>query len=298
MKKKCSNCKKHKDINEFDNNKCNKDGLQRVCKQCRKAYRDANKTKIAIGRKIHYKNNKEKVKASNFIYQSEHKEDKKKYDIRYREMYKEIITEKKKKYYKKNKDSINNWHKQYRKNNKEKISNVTKQYRNSNAKYATYYKQLTVDELPILNDDGVSLEVKCRYCGKYFIPKIMQVSNRVSSLNGNSLGDNSLYCSDNCKESCPIYRKKRYPKGFKKASSREVNPLIRQMCFERDNWECQICGSTQEEAPLHCHHVEGYTQNPRLGNDVTNVITLCKTCHKEVHKLPGCNYYELRCIRN
>jgi len=67
------------------------------------------------------------------------------------------------------------------------------------------------------------------------------------------------------------------------------------MCFERDNWECQSCGATQSEAQLHCHHIEGYAQNPRLGNDVTNTVTLCKTCHKEVHKLPGCNYNDLKC---
>jgi len=61
---------------------------------------------------------------------------------------------------------------------------------------------------------------------------------------------------------------------------------------------CKKCGATQEDAPLHCHHIEGYAQNPRLGNDVDNTITLCKECHKKVHKLPGCGYYELRCNRD
>jgi predicted restriction endonuclease len=69
------------------------------------------------------------------------------------------------------------------------------------------------------------------------------------------------------------------------------------MCFARDNWQCQICGKEVEEVTLHCHHIEGYTQNPLLGNDIDNVITLCKEHHKEIHKLPGCEYYELRCIK-
>lgn len=298
MKKKCSCCKEYKNISEFNKNKSTKDGLQYHCTGCRKEYRNTNKIKIAMSRKRYYKNNKEKVQANNLRYRKVHIKDKKQYDIKYRETNKEIIAERKKKYFKENKNSIDNQYKQYRKNNKDRISNVTKQYRNANAKYATYYKQLTVDEAPVLSSDGVLLEVKCKYCSRYFIPKNNQVAARVSSLNGSSLGVNYLYCSDNCKESCPIFKQNKYPKGFKQASSREVNPLVRQMCFERDSWKCQICGGTQEDAPLHCHHIEGYTQNPRLGNDVANTITLCKTCHKEVHKLPGCNYHQLRCDRD
>ncbi len=74
-----------------------------------------------------------------------------------------------------------------------------------------------------------------------------------------------------------------------------------------ENKKCIKCGEvkdisgfhkdkdTIDEVQLHCHHIEGYTQNPLLGNDIDNVITLCKACHKEVHKLPGCNYQDLRC---
>jgi len=142
------------------------------------------------------------------------------------------------------------------------------------------------------------MKVKCRYCGGYFKPTNSEVRERIKGLCHINLGDSYLYCSQGCKDSCPTYGQKLYPKGFKKASSREVNPLVRQLCFERDDWACQICGTAQKEAPLHCHHVEGYTKNPRLGNDVTNTITLCKTCHKHVHTLPGCSYYESRCLTN
>ena len=152
-----------------------------------------------------------------------------------------------------------------------------------------------MDESPKLAQDSVSLEVKCRYCGKYFIPNNLIVTRRIQALNGTMEGECSIYCSEHCKTACPVFNQHLYPKGFKKTSSREVNPLIRQMCFERDDWKCQICGASQKETPLHCHHIEGYAQNPHLGNDVKNTITLCKTCHKEVHKLPGCGYYDLRC---
>jgi len=36
-------------------------------------------------------------------------------------------------------------------------------------------------------------------------------------------------------------------------------------------------------------------QNPIESADLDMVITLCKGCHKEVHKLPGCKYNDLKC---
>jgi len=155
--------------------------------------------------------------------------------------------------------------------------------------------KLTIDEAPKLSSDKISLEVKCRYCGKYFIATNLQASGRLQSLNGTTSGDKFLYCSEGCKQACPVYWQKKYPKGFKKASSREVNPLVRQMCFERDDWKCTKCGAGPEETILHCHHIEGYAQNPLLGNDVTNTITLCKKCHQAVHKFPKCSYHDLKC---
>ena len=43
------------------------------------------------------------------------------------------------------------------------------------------------------------------------------------------------------------------------------------------------------------HHILPYTQNPALGCDKDNLITMCEECHKEIHKEKGMNYYELRC---
>ena len=167
---------------------------------------------------------------------------------------------------------------------------------NGNTLYDTYSKQLSiyVDVRRSITNNKL-LELKCYYCGNWFSPSCNNVKNRLSSINFGSRGENGFYCSDNCKAACPIFNQSKYPKGFKKASSREVNPLVRQLCLKRDNWQCQICGATQEDDQLHCHHIEGVAKNPRLGNDVTNCITLCKTCHKQVHKLPGCGYSELKC---
>ena len=279
MKKICTKCKKNKDFSEFTKGN-DKYGLRRICKSCEKDYREANKEKIALYQKQYRILNKEKLTT---LYKN------------YRVKNRDFILENKKKSYKNNIDKI----KEYNKKNKTRISAKMKECFNKSADYAHFYKKLTSDEQPMLSKDGVSLEVKCRYCDQYFVPTKTQVRHRIAALcSSSSIGDKYLYCSDSCKAACPVYNQHKYPKGFKKATSREVNPLVRQMCFERDNWECQTCGATQSEAPLHCHHIEGYAQNPRLGNDVTNTITLCKTCHKEVHRLPGCNYYELRCKKD
>ena len=54
---------------------------------------------------------------------------------------------------------------------------------------------------------------------------------------------------------------------------------------------CQKCG--QEGGSLHCHHIDPVISNPIESADVDNCITLCKICHREVHRLPKCNNYEL-----
>ncbi len=138
------------------------------------------------------------------------------------------------------------------------------------------------------------LNVKCAYCGKWFRPKTVQVNSRVRSILGQkgATGENRLYCSDGCKKQCPTYKKQAWPNGFKKGTSREVVPELRQIVFERDNWECQRCSSAKD---LHCHHINGYTQNKIYSNDPDNCITLCKPCHKQVHTKEGCRYSDLQC---
>lgn len=88
-----------------------------------------------------------------------------------------------------------------------------------------------------------------------------------------------------------------FPKGYKKASSREVDPLIRQMCLEEDDYTCQLCYKTVDEVELHAHHEKSVRQNPILQNDIDNTITLCKNCHKKIHAKKGCRYVDLRCAK-
>jgi hypothetical protein len=195
-----------------------------------------------------------------------------------------------------NKDKIKKRNAEYTKKNKAIISKQKQKYRKQNACYKMFYDKLTIVEYPRLANDDISLEVKCRYCGKYFIPNNGSVRHRIQSLNGNQRGDMGLYCSDGCKKSCPIYGQVSYPKDYKKATSREVQPELRQMVLARDNYECQYCQKGINETQLHCHHIWPLNESPITSADIDDCITLCIDCHKLIHmNIDGCKYSDMKC---
>ena len=205
------------------------------------------------------------------------------------------IAKRTKQYQKNNRDNILIWKKDYRHNNKDKLKQKQDVYNKSNAKFNSWDNKLTIDESPRLSDDGISLVVKCRYCGKYHIPTNLSVMVRVQSLN-NSKSENGLYCSQGCKDACPIYNQVKYPKGYKKGTSREVQPQLRQLVLERDNYTCQECGINNDTVELHCHHIYPLNESPITSVDIDECITYCKDCHKLKHTtIAGCGYYEMRC---
>ncbi len=62
--------------------------------------------------------------------------------------------------------------------------------------------------------------------------------------------------------------------------------------LERDNWECQVCGMSQEKSielfnrELSIHHIDGkgaYIPKEQKNNDINNLITMCMRCHKSHH---------------
>ena len=275
------------------------DGLTYWCKTCCKAYRLKNKESLSTQRKTYQSKNKEKLADKKREYYKKNKDKSNKQSKEYRKNNKDKLSKWHKENYKKNKEKKDGQMKKYYKQNKEKILKQVSEYSQSRVKTSsvTTIKELSLYEDIRETENGKYIEIKCTYCGKWVNPTHNQSQHRIQNAKGNGRGECRIYCNDNngaCKLACPTYGQILYPKGFKKATSREVNPLIRQMCFLRDNYECQKCGASIKDTQLHCHHIEGYAQNKMIGNDITNVVTLCKSCHKAIHKKPGCGYHELR----
>jgi len=176
-----------------------------------------------------------------------------------------------------------------RDNHKDVSGENNPNYKNGLILYSTYAHQLEPYEQCRIGEDFNSLEIKCTYCGKWYMPTRIEVSNRIIGINRN--GKNRFYCSDSCKQECPIYGQIKYYKGQEGHSSREVQPELRQLVLARDNYTCQKCGS---DGPLHCHHIDPVVSNPIESADIDNCITLCVDCHKEAHQISGCGYAELR----
>lgn len=158
--------------------------------------------------------------------------------------------------------------------------------------YDTWASKLVIDDNPSLCDDGVTLQVDCKYCGKTFKPGYHSVIRRIKCIEGNKKGESNFYCSDSCKSECPIFHKKKYISTNMVDRSREVQPHLRKMVLRRDNYTCKICGLVNN---LHCHHYDGIEVNPIESADTDNCITLCKSCHKKIHKNVDCSMRRKPC---
>lgn len=54
----------------------------------------------------------------------------------------------------------------------------------------------------------------------------------------------------------------------------------RKQVYERDNYSCQKCGTNKD---LHAHHIKEFSKYPDLRYEVSNGLTVCRTCHGKIH---------------
>ncbi|MCF8012495.1 MAG: HNH endonuclease [Clostridiales bacterium] len=295
--KKCNKCGKILDISMYSKNKGCKGGRLHVCKNCcneyNKKYIKENKETLSRKKKEKYNENieEERYKARQRYWQNVHavRERNRNYYLKNYEYNKERC---KKRYYERRKEYI------------EKAKKSGKFYRRSfllfNSK-SKLRKNIEYYEPIKESKDGYLMAV-CTYCGRWFTPKINELRSRYDAIcqnrEGSFLGaECRLYCSEGCKQSCPTYNRILYPKGYKLKTSVEVSSQLRKLVFDRDNYICQKCGTHKDElqVSIHCHHIKPKSKNVIEANDIDNCITLCKDCHEDVHKLPGCTNYDLQC---
>lgn len=68
----------------------------------------------------------------------------------------------------------------------------------------------------------------------------------------------------------------------------------REKALERDNYECRVCGLTNEQhqaahdQSLHVHHIQPLRtfDEPEDANDVENLVVLCQGCHNRWEGIP------------
>jgi 5-methylcytosine-specific restriction endonuclease McrA len=80
------------------------------------------------------------------------------------------------------------------------------------------------------------------------------------------------------------FGKSRIP-PWEKYKRQKNNPLHckwRMRIFERDNYICQLC--KKRGGKLEAHHIKSFKYHKNLRYKIENGITLCKECHKEIHR--------------
>jgi len=227
----------------------------------------------------------------------------------YRKTNAEHIAKKKKEIYQKNIDHYKAQHKKYRENNKELVSAQKKRYTKTPGNYDTWFPKLEKyyepDQIRRDPDNPEKIQVRChnQNCQGWFNPTNQELENRYKSICGTGTGECHLYCSEHCKLTCPTFGQISRLKTQKIPYTREVQPELRKLVLERDNYTCQReeCRKSRKDFPglrLHCHHINPINEDPICSADIDNCITLCAECHKWVHEnIPGCSYAELKCSK-
>lgn len=64
----------------------------------------------------------------------------------------------------------------------------------------------------------------------------------------------------------------------------EEYKLWRNSVYERDNYTCQICGKRCSNENIVAHHILPFADYPHLRFAINNGITLCRSCHSNLHK--------------
>lgn len=151
-------------------------------------------------------------------------------------------------------------------------------HQNFKCRYESFAKYLTPDEDVIEVNNGL-IAVRCKWCKEYFLPTYTQMWNRVQALLGQSgFAENSFYCSDTCKKSCPIFRRRVSNSNENQSKDFKFLAEARVVVFDRAGHECEICGSKDN---LEMHHIKPMKTDPLESYDLDNLICCCHKCHKE-----------------
>jgi len=142
-------------------------------------------------------------------------------------------------------------------------------------KYPLFSK---LEEIRFLEEIG-ERQVRCSYCEKWFTPTIYKFRDRINAIEKLGSDINRFYCSEDCKELCPIYRKIKFQDNHPTKSNtlytQEEYQTFRKFSLERDNYICQFCG----EKATDVHHEKPQKLEPFFSLDLDYAWSCCKKCH-------------------
>jgi hypothetical protein len=160
--------------------------------------------------------------------------------------------------------------------------------------YDTYAHQIDyVHEVKSVVKDGFKLlEIRCKNCNKWFVPKTNAVQSRIGALAGKNDGEHNFYCSDECKNSCSVFYQHVWPKDHK---PRKTNKSIwytdyelriwRDVVLKRENHICEYCGGKATIA----HHNKPKKLEPFFALDPDYGTACCEKCHYKYGHQGECN---------
>ncbi len=168
--------------------------------------------------------------------------------------------------------------------------------------YSTYVERLTkyYKVYIIKHSDLELIGIDCHNnnCNTIFNPTPCSIRRRINSINGTLHGANHLYCSQECKNTCSSFAKKKYREGeyINNKNIRTHQTVWANLVKTNANYICEICGKAN--VVLIGHHEIPVKINPLISADIDNGICLCEDCHTKVHKLPWCTLIYLKDCRH
>ena len=193
---------------------------------------------------------------------------------------KEKISKKIKKLWKDKNSSYNNI--EYRTKNKKKNKRTINKIKQ---KYPLFFE---IEEMRYnpdkLSEKEIQVHCKNHTCknskekGEWFTPTGRQIESRISKIENDGIDCCYFYCSDECKNKCPLFNLKSDPfKDVEIIYTPNEYKTFRKFVLSRDGYKCQYCGEPAE----HVHHERPQKLEPFFSLDPDYAISTCKKCHFE-----------------
>ena len=267
--KSCSRCQEVKPLSKFNRKSAAPDGKRSECKEC---------AKVDSKNRYHRDRNHELLR-----------------NQKYHNTHKEGLAIKRKKRESADPEKYARKSREYRSRRLEHIKSNQSRLYNSPVVTSTYLDRMPPNDKAFMKD-GV-LHASCKTCGKVFPPSYSQVVCRTRAYAGKIHGECNLYCSDDCKKTCPLFKfnpnntdprsmlftpRKEEENIHNKHRKRKRRILAHQCDTDGEN-TCEKCGDFVG-AGVELHHSHPVAKYGWQSDNIESMMLLCAGCHVELHR--------------